>query len=132
MANATAVFVPTIYVEPFGNVAVEAMACGTPVITSDWGAFTETVIQGKTGFRCRTFAQFLDAMEDVKQLDPHVIRAHALSNYSLEAVALKYDEYFRRLMTLWGEGWYSRERYRDDLVVSGDGPGVGVGNRHCA
>jgi hypothetical protein len=61
-----------------------------------------------------------------------VIRAHALSNYSLEAVALKYDEYFRRLMTLWGEGWYSRERYRDDLVVSGDGPGVGVGNRHCA
>ena len=109
MANAQACFAPTIYVEPFGNVAIEAMSCGTPVITTDWGAFTETVVHGKTGFRCRTFQEFIDAVEAAPTLDPHAIREHALSNYSLEATAHKYDEYFRRLQTLWGDGWYSRE-----------------------
>jgi glycosyltransferase involved in cell wall biosynthesis len=109
MTNARACFVPTIYIEPFGNVAVEAMSCGTPVISTDWGAMTETVVHGKTGFRCRTFQQFLDAVEDVQQLDPYAIRDHAISNYSLEPTAVKYQAYFQRLLTLWNEGWYSRE-----------------------
>lgn len=108
MAGAIASFAPTIYVEPFGNVVPEAMFCGTPVITTDWGAFTETVIDGKTGFRCRTFGEFIDAMDKAKGLDPRAIRKHAVENYSLDAVAAKYDKYFNRLSSLWGDGWYAR------------------------
>jgi len=106
MTNARACFVPTVYLEPFGNVAVEAMSCGTPVISTDWGAMTETVVHGKTGFRCRTFKQFIDAVEAAPMLDPVAIREHAISTYSLEATAPKYDDYFRRLLTLWDDGWY--------------------------
>lgn len=105
MAGAQAVFVPTHYIEPFGNVAIEAMCCGTPVITTDWGAFTETVIHGQTGFRCRTMQEFLDAAVAAPVLNPHLIRAHVVANYSLDVVGVKYEEYFERLSGLWGEGW---------------------------
>jgi len=110
MKRARAVFVPTVYIEPFGNVAVEAMACGTPVICTDWGAMTETVIHGVTGYRCRTLQEFVDATLLVQTLDPHIIRKHAIDNYSLPVIAQKYDRHFRRLLQLWGDGWYELER----------------------
>lgn len=81
MSRAKAVFVPTIYIEPFGNVNTEAQACGTPVITTDWGAFTETVIDGVTGFRCRTFGEFKRAAIEAEKLDRYAIRARAVNEY---------------------------------------------------
>lgn len=106
MAGAQALFVPTQYIEPFGNVAIEAMCCGTPVISSDWGAMTETVIHGKTGFRCHTFGEFKRAALKVHELSPSAIRRHVVDNYSLEVTGEKYERYFERLSHLWKEGWY--------------------------
>jgi glycosyltransferase involved in cell wall biosynthesis len=109
MGGAIATFVPTIYIEPFGGVAIESMLCGTPIITTDWGAFVETNIDGVTGFRCRTFQQFLDATEDVKKLDSTLIRGLS-EKYSLENIGLRYEEYFQRLLTLYKDGWYTINR----------------------
>jgi len=107
MSRALATFVPTRYLEPFGGVAVESMLCGTPVITTDWGAFTETVVDGFNGFRCRTFAEFCRAARIAPELPTAGIRKGARGKYSLEAVAPLYERYFERLQTLWGKGWYA-------------------------
>jgi glycosyltransferase involved in cell wall biosynthesis len=107
MGGATAVFMPTHYIEPFGTVAIEAMACGAPVIATDWGAFTETIRPGFNGFRCRTLAEFCEAAVRAPELDREAIRTHALATWSMDAVAPLYEAYFDRLSTLWADGWYA-------------------------
>jgi glycosyltransferase involved in cell wall biosynthesis len=102
-----AIFVPSEYAEPFGNVAIETQMCGTPVITTDWGAFPETVEHGRTGWRCRTLDHFIWAAENLRQLDPAYIRQRAASLYSMESVKPRYQEYFEMLSDLWDEGWYA-------------------------
>jgi glycosyltransferase involved in cell wall biosynthesis len=105
MARARAVFTPTIYIEPFGCVTVEAQMCGTPVISTDWGGFTETVEQGKTGFRCSYLGEFVRAIRDIGALDRNYIAKRAVEKYSMHVLKHDYQRYFERLLTRWGKGW---------------------------
>lgn len=105
--HAKATFAPTQYIEPFGTVVPEAQMCGTPTITTDWGAFPETVVDGVTGYRCRTFGEFVEAAIAAPALDREIVRQRALEKFSLESVAVQYERYFARLSTLWDEGWYT-------------------------
>ena len=107
IAGAKAVFVPTIYIEPFGYVVMEAAMCGTPTITTDWGAFPEIVQHLKTGFRCRTLAQFIIAAQNIDQIKPADCRKWAME-FTLEKIAPMYDQYFKQMQNLFGRGWYSR------------------------
>lgn len=109
LAGARAALVPTTYFEPFGGVAVEAMMSGTPVITTDFGAFTETVEHGVTGYRCRMLKDFLDAVDNVETLSRTTIRNRAVAKYSIERGAQLYGRYLERLAGLYtqtGNGWF--------------------------
>lgn len=114
LAGAAALLCPTYYVEPFGGVAVEAQLSGTPVITTDWGAFTETVLPNVTGFRCRTMDQFEYAARHVGDIDPADCRKWAM-NYSLTSVGAMYEEYFQMLLNLRGEGFYASNPERREM-----------------
>jgi glycosyltransferase involved in cell wall biosynthesis len=107
LKNAKALLCPTIYLEPFGGVTIEAMLSGTPVITTDFGAFTETVVNGFNGFRCNTLGDFIQAADNIKGLNNADIREYAAGRFSIEAIKPQYDKYFSRLNDLWGKGWYT-------------------------
>jgi len=62
---------------------------------------TETVIDGVTGFRCRTLGEFQTGVRRCSELDPNVIRKSAVDRYSLPVIGDKYETYFNRLLTLW-------------------------------
>lgn len=109
MGGARAVLVPTLYAEPFGGVNVEAQLTGTPVITTDWGAFTETVVQGVTGWRCHDLGEFCWAAENIGELDRTVVREHAM-RYDMNRVKYEYEDYFNQVTRLDDGGWYNDER----------------------
>jgi glycosyltransferase involved in cell wall biosynthesis len=109
LSKARAVLMPTQYLEPFGNVAAEAQLCGTPMITTDYGAFPESVEQGVSGFRCSSLGEFVEAIDRVGELDRRAIHARAVRLYSTETALRNYAAYFKRFDTLGGEGWRSLE-----------------------
>lgn len=115
LGNAKAVLMPTYYLEPFGGVNVEAQLCGTPVITTDWGAFPETVLHGTTGYRCRTFEEFCWAVNNISNIKSNNCREWAEKNYSLERIGKMYEEYFQRVYNLFGDGWYAKNNERSEL-----------------
>jgi hypothetical protein len=113
MSEAAAVIVPTLYVEPFGTVHVEAMMSGVPVVAPDWGVFTETVEEGVDGWRYRTLAEAADGLLAARRLRGETLRRRTAKRFSLEAVSDKFDRWLWGLDTLTdgSGGWYSTETY---------------------
>lgn len=108
MSRAQCVLAPTIYLEPFNQVAVEAQMCGTPVIATPWGGFTETIEHGQTGFLCSYLGEFVRAIHMCSRvLDPDYICHRAIEKYSIATVKTQYQKYFDRLQLMWGNGFYS-------------------------
>ena len=105
MSRASALICPTTYIEPFGSTAVEAQMCGTPVVSTDFGGFVETVEHGRTGYRCNYLGEFAQGLKDAAKLNSFYIHQRALELYSIESAAQKYQRYFDRLMLLWDKGW---------------------------
>lgn len=110
LAEAKAVFVPTFYLEPFGGTNVEAQLSGTPVITTNFGAFPETVEHGKTGFLCNTLQDFVDACKNVDKLDKQYIRDRAVEKYSMDNVKFQFQKWFNDLYNLYESAQNSSKR----------------------
>jgi glycosyltransferase involved in cell wall biosynthesis len=98
VAGAKAFLFPIQWEEPFGLVMAEAMACGTPVITTRWGAAPEVVEHGKTGFVLNSPAEFPSAMQHLDAIDPKVCRDEAERKFGPPAMATKYLAHFREAL----------------------------------
>ncbi len=115
LSKTRALLVPTYYIEPFGGVAIEAMLSGTPVISTDWGVFSENILHGITGYRCHTFDHFCWAAHNIHNISSKACQEWALSNFTCDRVSEMYQEYFNMLYNLWDKGWYTKNKQRSNL-----------------
>ena len=107
LANASALFIASQYMEPFAGVQIEAFLSGTPVISPNYAAFVEYNIDGVTGIRCDTFGDYVQAVEQVQDLDPAQIRAYG-EQFLLPQIAPRFDHYFKDVLAVYQDkGWYT-------------------------
>jgi glycosyltransferase involved in cell wall biosynthesis len=121
LRGATAVICASTFLEPFCGVQIEAMLSGTPVISTDWGAFAEYNAHGLTGYRCKTFEQFIWAARNAHKIDPNDCRKWG-EKFSLENVAPHYTDYFKSVADIFGgKGFYEPHDDRKTLANSSFG-----------
>lgn len=97
-AGALATVMLGAWPEPFGLVAIESMATGTPVIARRAGAFTETIEHGVTGFLVDDVAEAALAVERVRSLDRRAIRERTLARFSPGRMVDRYEAVYRNLI----------------------------------
>jgi len=122
LGSCLAVLCLSKYLEPFCGVAVEAQLCGTPVISSDWGAMVETVEQGITGLRGHTLADYCHGVQMALdgKFDRQYIRDRAVRLYDMYNVARQYEYVFRTILDVHipgKNGWYSPDTHIESLLT---------------
>ncbi len=97
-AGALATLALGAWPEPFGLVAIESLATGTPVIARRAGALPELVEHGVDGFLVDDLTEAELAVELVPGLDRALIRRRALSRFSATRMADEYETVYRQLI----------------------------------
>jgi UDP-glucose:tetrahydrobiopterin glucosyltransferase len=97
IGRCTAIVMTPKWVEAFGNVAVEAMATGVPVITYDRGGPAQIVVDGETGFvvPADDVDALVDAVGRIDEIDRARCRQRVDAEYSAEALAGRVEHWLR-------------------------------------
>jgi glycosyltransferase involved in cell wall biosynthesis len=99
LAESYALVMPSVWPEPFGLTAIEAMATGTPVIGRAVGALPEIVRQGIDGFLAADAAGMAARVEAVARLDRARIRRDVIDRFSAERMADGYERIYRSVLS---------------------------------
>jgi glycosyltransferase involved in cell wall biosynthesis len=105
MAGALATLMLGASPEPFGLVAIESMATGTPVIARRAGALTETVVHGSTGFLVDDQQEATLAVARAATVNRGRLRAYARGRFSADVMTDAYEHLYQALA-----GTVARER----------------------
>lgn len=98
LRGARAVLVPSLVEETSSLVAMEAMACGTPVIGLRRGAIPEVVAEGRTGLVVDSVEEMMEAVERVGDIGPQACRNHVERHYSAKRMADDYERLYQRII----------------------------------
>jgi UDP-glucose:tetrahydrobiopterin glucosyltransferase len=88
------------WIEAFGNVAIEALACGAPVIAYRRGGPSEIVTAGETGWLVEpdSVSGLVEAIAQVDQIDRAACRRRAEAEYSLAAMGDRVEAWLLQLL----------------------------------
>ncbi|BAY38124.1 hypothetical protein NIES2111_24690 [Nostoc sp. NIES-2111] len=100
LGQCRALLVTPRWVEAFGNVAIEALACGVPVIAYRRGGLTEIVKDGETGFLVEpdSVDGLVNAIKRLDEIDRHACRQQAQTEYSQQAMGDRVEQWFRDIL----------------------------------
>jgi glycosyltransferase involved in cell wall biosynthesis len=98
LGDAMALLFPIDWPEPFGLVAIEAMANGTPVIAFGRGALPEIIDHGVTGFIVDNVDEAVMAIPLAKALDRDAIRRRFEERFSAERMARDYAALYSEIL----------------------------------
>ena len=89
------------WLEAFGNVAIEALACGVPVIAYRRGGPSEIVRDGKTGFLVEpdSIDGLVTAMQNINQIQRINCRKQAQTEYSLGVLGDNFEAWFNKILS---------------------------------
>lgn len=92
------------WVEAFGNVAIEALACGVPVIAYRRGGPAEIVHHGKTGWLVEpdSVAGLVEAIAHLDHIDRGACRQQAEAEYSLNAMGDRIEQWLWDVVGMMG------------------------------
>ncbi len=99
MAGAYATLMLGAWPEPFGLVAIESMATGTPVIARRAGGVTETVDHGATGFLVDDVNEAILAVDRIATLRRDRIAAYARGRFSADRMTALYEQAYMTLLS---------------------------------
>ncbi|MCU1233248.1 MAG: glycosyl transferase, group 1 [Candidatus Solibacter sp.] len=94
MASARCVLIPSLVAETSSLVAMESLACGTPVVAFPSGALAEVIEEGRTGFLVRDADEMARAIAGVDRLDAAVCRSAASERFSAERMVREYSQLY--------------------------------------
>jgi glycosyltransferase involved in cell wall biosynthesis len=87
---------PIAWPEPFGMVMIEALACGTPVLTTRFGAAPEIVEDGVVGFLRSDVASMVQALGRIPEIDRTACRRRVERDFSMERMVAKHVDVYER------------------------------------
>jgi glycosyltransferase involved in cell wall biosynthesis len=97
LSAARCLLVPSLVPETSSLVAMEALACGTPVIASPLGALVDIVDHGRTGFLATGEREMAHAIESAGALDPEACREAARARFAASRMTERYLALYRAL-----------------------------------
>ncbi|HEU0052459.1 MAG TPA: glycosyltransferase, partial [Longimicrobium sp.] len=97
LSAARCLLVPSLVEETSSLVAMEALACGTPVIAYPKGALPSIVEHGRTGFLVNDVGEMAEAIRAADGIDPEECRRAARECFSAERMVELYFETYRLL-----------------------------------
>jgi glycosyltransferase involved in cell wall biosynthesis len=98
LKNARALISPLQWDEPFGIVNVEALACGTPVITINRGSMPEIIVNGKVGFLCSNIDEMIARVADIGTISRQACRTHVEQHFTARGMAEHYVQIYETLL----------------------------------
>jgi glycosyltransferase involved in cell wall biosynthesis len=98
LAGARALLMPVRWQEPFGLVLIEALACGTPVISFPLGAVPEIIRDGEVGALVSDETEMAAAVRAVSQISRQHCRTHVIRHFSVTTMMERYVRTYRRLL----------------------------------